>query len=148
MADDGGAAGSRSGRGGGLATGGPGVDRRGCGRWKVGDSGVEEGAHIASWEGEDAAAGDILWDHVDGDVEVDDGDAEHEHSEGEGGCHAGEDGERDGDDEEEGHDEAIDGVEERHGSEILRLIGVECSWRLDVVPSDLFHMAYYCVFPE
>lgn len=44
--------------------------------------GGEERVHEAAWEGVDAAAGDVLGHHVDGDVEVDNGDAAHEHGEG------------------------------------------------------------------
>lgn len=100
-----------------LSAGRPGLDGRGGGgrRWKIGDGGVEQRAHVTAWEREDAAAGDILRHHVNGDVEVNNGDPEHEHGKGERGSDACEDGERDGDDEEERYDETIDWVEQRHG---------------------------------
>lgn len=110
----------------GLPASGAGFDGRGVGgscRWReIGDGGVEERAHISAREREDAAAGDVLRYHVDGNVEVYNGDTEHQHGKGERGGDACEDGERDGNDEEEGHNEAVDWVEQRHGCcEIVRL---------------------------
>lgn len=72
---------------------------------------------VGPWEGVDAAAGNVLGYHIDGNVNVYDCDAEHEDGEGKSGCNACENGERDGDDEEEGHNQAVGGVEEGHDRE-------------------------------